>query len=143
VANVCVTEASCGTLHTIVAIKNLYSGHARDIMYQVWGMTGLFTKHVIIVDEDVDPWDSYQVEYAVATTVQARRDIEIVRGKSSGLDPSVPPSTRTWADLMGIDATRPVEYYQREGAEFPPSNQPPDDWLQKVRARWTTYGFQG
>lgn len=142
VSSVCVTEASCGTLHCIVAINKLYQGHTRDIMYLVWGMPGMFCKHVFVVDADVDPWDSYQVEYALATTVQARRDIEIVRGKSMGLDPSVPPSSRLETDLMGVDATRPAEVYEREGAQFPPSNQPPDEWLQKVRQRWIDYGFQ-
>jgi UbiD family decarboxylase len=142
VVNVCVTEPGCGSLHAVVAIQNLYSGHARDICYQVWAMPGSIAKHVTVVDADVDPWDPYQVEYAVATTVQARRDIEIVRGRGTFLDPAVPPSLRGWTDLMGIDATRPVEYYQREGAEFPPSNQPPDEWLQRVRDRWTAYGFR-
>jgi 2,5-furandicarboxylate decarboxylase 1 len=141
VKDVCVTEAGCGLFHTVVSIDKLYLDHPRDVFFLVWGLPGLFVKQVVVVDGDVDPWDPYQVEYAMATTVQAKRDIEIVRGKSCGLDPSVAPSNRYSSDLIGIDATRPAEYYRREGFEFPRSNNPPEDQLRRIRERWEEYGF--
>jgi len=43
---------------------------------------------------------------------------------------------------MGIDATSPVEDYEREGRPFPQSSEPPEKLLTEVRARWKKYGFK-
>jgi 2,5-furandicarboxylate decarboxylase 1 len=68
-------------------------------------------KHVTIVDDDIDVFDPVDVEWAVATRVQADRDVVIVsNARSKPLDPSLPlpihgkvPTTAK----MGIDATIP------------------------------------
>ena len=98
----------------------------------------------VVVDEDIDPWDAFQVEWAIATRVQADRDIEIIKnGKSSGFDVSQVPSRRGWSSWLGIDATKPAEEYEREGESFPASSEPPEKLLDRVRARWKDYGFKG
>jgi UbiD family decarboxylase len=141
VKNICITYASRG-FHTIVSIQKQYPGHARDVMSNVLGCPGLNCKHCVIVDEDIDPWDSFQVEWAIATRVQADRDIDIIKnGKSSGFDASQVPSRRGWSSWLGIDATKPVEEYAREGKRFPHSSEPSDELLMKVRARWKDYGL--
>jgi 2,5-furandicarboxylate decarboxylase 1 len=66
---------------------------------------------VTIVDDDIDVFDAVDVEWAVATRVQADRDVLIVsNARSKPLDPSLPlpvegkvPTTAK----MGIDATIP------------------------------------
>lgn len=142
IVNVCITSSGCAGYHAVVAIKKTYIGQVRDVFGHVWGQPDLNAKHCIVVDEDVDPWNPQQVEWAIATRVQAGRDIAIVsNGKSSNLDPSQAPSLRGWSDLLGIDATKPVEAYEREGEEFPVSCDPPEEWLGKVRAKWKEYGF--
>ena len=74
-----------------------------------------------IVDDDIDVFDHVDVEWAVATRVQADRDVLIVsNARSKPLDPSLPlpvqgkvPTTAK----MGIDATIPenipAERYKR------------------------------
>ncbi len=142
IVDVCVTPAGCAGFHAVVAITKSYPGHVRDVMGHVWGHPTLFCKHCVVVDDDIDPWNPFRVEWAIATRVQASRDIEIVKnGKSIVLDPSQVPSRRGWSDLLGIDATTPIEEYQREGAEFPASTDPPAEWLMRVQARWREYGF--
>jgi 2,5-furandicarboxylate decarboxylase 1 len=68
-------------------------------------------KHVTIVDDDIDAFDATDVEWAVATRVQADRDVLIVsNARSKPLDPSLPPSTTgkiPTTAKMGIDATIP------------------------------------
>ncbi|MDP2934878.1 MAG: UbiD family decarboxylase [Dehalococcoidia bacterium] len=143
IVDVCVTPAGCAGFHTVVAIEKRYPGHVRDIFGHVWGQPTMFSKHVTVVDSDIDPWNPTQVEWAVSTRVQADRDVEIVkRGKSIVLDPSQVPSLRGWSALMGIDATKPVDEYERDKTEpFPPTTDPKPDWLERVRARWGEYGF--
>jgi 3-polyprenyl-4-hydroxybenzoate decarboxylase len=61
---------------------------------------------VVIVDEDIDVFDESDVLWALATRVQADRDvITISRSLGAILDPSA--SEEGLSAKMGIDATRP------------------------------------
>jgi 2,5-furandicarboxylate decarboxylase 1 len=82
-------------------------------------------KHVVVVDEDIDVFDDVDVEWAIATRVQADKDVIIVSGaRSKPLDPSLPPvpGRIPTTAKMGIDATIPVdvprERYQRLSYAF-------------------------
>ena len=69
--------------------------------------TELYTKYVIVVDDDVDIFDINDVMWAVATRVRAEKDILFIPGaKGAILDPTSDPQTFTLTK-MGIDATRP------------------------------------
>jgi len=62
---------------------------------------------VVVVDEDIDVFDIKDVEYAIATRVQADRDIFIVKGaRGSSLDPSSVDGTSA---KVGIDATKSLD----------------------------------
>ncbi len=142
IRDVCATAASCAGFHVVVSIKKSYPGHVRDVMGHVWGHPTLYCKHVTVVDEDIDPWNPFLVEWASTTRVQACRDVvTIPGGKSVPLDVSQVPSRRGESDLMGIDATKPVREYAREGEIFPPSADPSPEQMEKVRKRWKDYGF--
>ena len=78
-------------------------------------LSTFLVKHVIVVDDDIDIFDLEQVEWALASRVQADRDVIIVpRMPTIPLDPSVAGSVTS---KMGIDATRsfdmPLERYER------------------------------
>ncbi len=65
-----------------------------------------YVKLVIVVDEDIDVFDEEQVLWAVATRMQADRDVFIVDGAMGTLlDPS---ATDAITAKMGIDATKPL-----------------------------------
>ncbi len=65
-----------------------------------------YVKLVIVVDEDIDVFDEEQVLWAVATRMQANRDVLIVdSAMGTLLDPS---ATDAITAKMGIDATRPL-----------------------------------
>lgn len=66
-----------------------------------------FVKNVIVVDADVDVFNEREVLWAVATRVQADRDVDVIRDvKGNTLDPSQTDDIMT-AKLI-IDATKPV-----------------------------------
>jgi UbiD family decarboxylase len=70
--------------------------------------TELYTKYVIVVDDDVDIFNISDVMWAVATRVRAEKDIIFIPGaKGAILDPTSDPQTFTLTK-MGIDATRPT-----------------------------------
>jgi UbiD family decarboxylase len=75
-------------------------------------------KHVVVVDEDVNPFDPAAVEWAIATRFQADRDLMVLADQpSSSLDPSAAlgtgpsakrePGQKTRSAKMGLDATIP------------------------------------
>jgi 2,5-furandicarboxylate decarboxylase 1 len=143
IVDACVTEGGCSQFHAVVSIRKTYPGQVGDIFGLVWSMPTIAAKHCIVVDDDIDVWNPQQVEWAVATRVQAHRDVAIIRhGRTNALDPSKEPSRGTRSDKMGIDATRPEYEYSLENAEFPPSADPTGEHLERVRARWAEYGFR-
>ncbi len=143
VVGACITEGGCGTFHAVVSIQKSYPGQVQDILSLVWGMPTLSVKLCIVVDDDVDPWNPQKVEWALATRMQASRDVEIIRhSRGLALDPSKPPSNSLRSDKMGIDATRPEFEYKQEDQEFPASADPNQEHLEQVRGRWSEYGFR-
>ncbi|MFC1814478.1 UbiD family decarboxylase [Thermodesulfobacteriota bacterium] len=141
VKDVCVTPGGAAGLHANVSIKKSFPGHARCVMALTWGFSVLFCKHVVVVDDDIDVWDPNMVEWAIATRVQASRDVSIVTGgHTSTLDPSQVGSKRAWSDWMGIDATNPVDEYRWDGGEMPPyADDFPKELMQVVNERWQEY----
>jgi 4-hydroxy-3-polyprenylbenzoate decarboxylase len=72
-------------------------------MQAVWDAVRLI-KLVTVVDADIDPWDSQQVEWALATRMRAERDVVVVQ--SAATSRSDPLSQGGKVGKLGIDATR-------------------------------------
>jgi UbiD family decarboxylase len=103
VRNVVLTKGGCGYLHAIIQIKKSTQGDAKNaIMAAFAAHTSL--KHVVVVDEDIDPCDPNDVEYAIATRVSGDRDIMVITGvRGSSLDPcQLEDGTNV---KVGVDAT--------------------------------------
>lgn len=87
----------------IISMRKTYEGQARTAMIAAFN-ADLYLKHVIVVDHDIRIADLQHVLWAIATRVQAERDIFIIpRARGSSLDPSAEPLGVV--DKMGIDAT--------------------------------------
>lgn len=101
--NVVLTTGGCGYLHAVIQIKKSTQGDAKNaIMAAFAAHTSL--KHVVVVDEDIDPANPEEVEYAIATRVRGDQDIMVITGvRGSSLDPCrVGDGTNV---KVGIDAT--------------------------------------
>jgi len=61
-------------------------------------------KHVVVVDEDIDPSDATEIEYAIATRVSGDLDVMVITGvRGSSLDPCQKDDGTNVK--IGIDAT--------------------------------------
>lgn len=131
-----------GAFHAVVSVEKAYEGFGKYVGVAVLGcMAGRSLKRVIIVDDDVDPFDPVAVEWAIATRVQPGRDVEILRELPGViLDPSLPhrhhsgPPALT--SKMIIDATR------YDAKDFPPVCLPDKEVMEKVAAGWERYGVR-
>jgi UbiD family decarboxylase len=103
VKNVVLTRGGCGYLHAVIQIKKSTQGDAKNaIMAAFAAHTSL--KHVVVVDEDINPEDPQDVEYAIATRVSGDRDVMVISGvRGSSLDPcQLEDGTNV---KVGVDAT--------------------------------------
>ncbi len=107
VKNVVLSEAGGCWLHGVVSIEKKVEGEGKNV-----GLAALAAhpsmKRVVVVDHDIDITDEKQVEWAIATRVQADRDVVIIRqAKGSSLDPSQDFTTHTMTKWI-VDATAPA-----------------------------------
>jgi len=100
------TSGGCGWLDAVVRIEKRGPDDGRMAIEAAFAGHGSL-KHAFIVDDDIDPTDPVQVEWALATRFQGERDLVVLaRQKGSSLDPSADPGTGETSKL-GFDLTRP------------------------------------
>jgi 4-hydroxy-3-polyprenylbenzoate decarboxylase len=96
-----------GVFHNlmIVSIRKSYAGHARKVMNGIWAMgQAMFTKCVVVVDEDCDVQDLAEVVLRVTNNIDPERDIQFTLGPVDSLDHA--SRLPNFGSKMGIDATR-------------------------------------
>ena len=96
-----------GVFHNlmIVSIKKSYPGQARKVMNAIWSLgQAMFTKCIIVVDEDVNVQDIADVTLKVSNHIDPERDIQFTLGPVDSLDHA--SRLPNYGSKMGIDATR-------------------------------------
>ncbi len=96
-----------GVFHNlmIVSIKKSYPGQARKVMNAIWSLgQAMFTKCIVVVDEDVDVQDVADVTLKVLNHIDPERDIQFTLGPVDSLDHA--SRLPDYGSKMGIDATR-------------------------------------
>jgi 2,5-furandicarboxylate decarboxylase 1 len=102
-----VPHTTCGAFMAFISMKKTADGEPQTAIMATFG-TEFYTKQVIVVDDDVDIFDTNDVLWAVATRVRPDKDIFFIPGaKGAILDPTSDPENFT-VTKMGIDATRPT-----------------------------------
>jgi len=115
----------CSYRVAVVSIRKAYPGHAKRVMMGVWSYLRqfMYTKWVIVVDEDIDARDWKDVVWALSTRMDPARDITLIEstpidyldfaspevglGSKIGLDATTkwPPETkREWGRPIRMDA---------------------------------------
>ncbi len=98
------TEGGSNWLSAVIQIKKRLEGESKN------AILAAFTAHpslkmAIVVDDDINPTDPIEVEYAITTRCQADRDLIIIaNAKGSSLDPSS-DQDNLLTTKVGIDAT--------------------------------------
>jgi 4-hydroxy-3-polyprenylbenzoate decarboxylase len=130
-----------GVFHNlmIVAIRKSYAGHARKVMNGIWAMgQAMFTKCIVVVDEDCDPQDLAEVTLRTANNIDPERDIQFTLGPVDTLDHA--SRLPNFGSKMGIDATRkwPAEGFTRQ---WPPMLKQDPGISAKIDAIWDKLGI--
>lgn len=126
---------ACSYRMAVVSIKKQYPGHAKRVMMGVWSFLRqfMYTKFVIIVDDDIDVKDWKEVIWAMTTRVDPTRDTTLINNTPIDyLDFASPVSGL--GSKMGIDATNklPGETDREWGTPIVMN----DDVIQRVDDIW-------
>jgi 4-hydroxy-3-polyprenylbenzoate decarboxylase len=130
-----------GVFHNLmlVSIKKSYPGQARKVMNAIWSLgQAMFTKCIVVVDEDCDVQDIGEVVLRVTNNIDPERDIQFTLGPVDSLDHS--SRMPNYGSKMGIDATRK---WKAEGFErpWPAMIEMDGDTKAKVDAMWASLGM--
>jgi 4-hydroxy-3-polyprenylbenzoate decarboxylase len=127
-----------GRFVAIISVKQMYPGHANQVgtaaISTEMGAYGL--KTVIVVDEDIDPWDLPRVLWALSFRFQPSRAQIINRGRSTPLDPSLPIDERDITSRIIMDATIPFEWKEK-----PVPIELDANMIKKIKAKWSELGL--
>jgi 4-hydroxy-3-polyprenylbenzoate decarboxylase len=96
----------CSYRMAVVQMKKAYPGHAKRVMFGVWSFLRqfMYTKFIVVVDDDVNIRDWKEVIWAITTRVDPLRDTTLVDNTPIDyLDFASPVSGL--GSKMGIDAT--------------------------------------
>jgi len=130
-----------GVFHNLmlVSIKKSYPGQARKVMNAIWSLgQAMFTKCIVVVDEDCDVQDIGEVVLRVTNNIDPERDIQFTLGPVDSLDHS--SRMPNYGSKMGIDATRK---WKAEGFErqWPAMIEMDRATKAKVDAMWAALGL--
>jgi UbiD family decarboxylase len=135
------TEAGGASGMLVIAMKKEYPEQVKEVAWGAWSLMNKEGKFTVVVDDDIDVRNPFQVEWAMGFRAQPARDTFMVDGVvPSGVDPSTAASDipqhdprRRSGSKMLIDATRKHPY--------PPAARVPKEFIDKAIARWSDYGF--
>jgi 4-hydroxy-3-polyprenylbenzoate decarboxylase len=130
----------CSYRMAVVSMKKQYAGHAKRVMFGIWSFLRqfMYTKFIIVTDDDVDVRDWKEVMWALTTRVDAARDTLIVENTPIDyLDFASPVAGL--GSKMGIDATNkwPGETKREWGQPIEMS----DDVKRRVDDLWGSLGL--
>ncbi len=132
----------CSYRIAVVSMRKAYAGHAKRVMLGVWSYLRqfMYTKWVIVVDEDINARDWKDVMWAVSTRMDPARDITVIENTPIDyLDFASPESGL--GSKIGLDATNklPPETKREWGREL--AMDP--DVVRRVTELWPALGLPG
>jgi 4-hydroxy-3-polyprenylbenzoate decarboxylase len=130
-----------GIFHNLVlvSIKKRYPGHARKVIFGLWGLALLsLSKAIVVVDDWVDVQNLSQVAWQALGNVDWSRDLVVTDGPVDHLDHA--SYQHSFGGKMGVDATakRPEEGYTRG---WPEALQMTPEVKARIDALWSRLGI--
>jgi 4-hydroxy-3-polyprenylbenzoate decarboxylase len=97
----------CSYRLAVISLRKQYPGHAKRVMFGIWSFLRqfMYTKFVIVTDDDIDIRDWKEIIWALTTRVDAARDCVVVENTPIDYLDFASPVAGLGSKL-GIDATR-------------------------------------
>jgi 4-hydroxy-3-polyprenylbenzoate decarboxylase len=132
----------CSYRIAVVSIRKTYPGQAKRVMMGIWSFLRqfMYTKFVIVVDDDINTRDWKDVMWAISTRMDPVRDVTLVENAPIDyLDFASPESGL--GGKIGLDATTklPPETKREWGRPISMT----DAVIEEVTRKWPSYGLPG
>jgi len=135
-------ESGGATGMIVVALRKEHPQQVKEVIWATWSLMNKEPKYLVVVDDDIDIRNPFEVEWAMSFRSQPGRDLMVANDVIAiGLDPSTAPvdvpehdPRRRLGSRLAVDATRKHAY--------PPDSRMPRQYLQTVHDRWSHYGFK-
>ncbi len=128
----------------VIQMRNVNPAQPWQALQAASGFEASMGKVMIVVDEDIDPWDPDSINWALSFRMQPQADVRIISGRASSLDYSaVPPGEASMKGLnfpkphgssaLLINATRKYDYF--------PVSLPKKEYMERARVIWEEEGL--
>jgi len=137
-----------------VSIKKMWEGHPMQVAYTLLGhkSSNLPVKMLVVVEEDVNIYDPVEINRAINNNVDPAEDVHVLPVNNLIFDVATSKENsniEAHGGVLGsklfIDATVKWRRHPRQerwgGARIAPVEPPPPGDVEKVKNRWTEYGF--
>lgn len=130
----------CSYRVAIISMRKQYPGHAKRVMFGLWSVLRqfMYTKFVIVVDEDIDVRSWQDVIWAMSTRMDPARDITMVDSTPIDYLDFASPEPGLGSKI-GMDATNKLPGETRR--EWGRPIRMNDDVVQKVDDMWDRLGI--
>jgi 4-hydroxy-3-polyprenylbenzoate decarboxylase len=131
---------ACSYRIAVVSIRKAYPGHAKRVMMGIWSFLRqfLYTKYIIVVNDDIDVRNWTDVMWAVATKMDPGRDITIVNDTPIDYLDFASPQPGL-GGKAGLDATDKIG--PETAREWGQPIRMADDIVDLVTRKWADYGL--
>ena len=131
---------SGGRQFLVISLRKPTQSEAWKTLFGAAAYNPMQAKIIVVVDDDIDPRDADSVIWAITYRIQPDRDIRVIPGKLTSIDPSAaPPGERvgtrgrlTTSGLL-VNATRKWDY--------PPVSLPKQEFMERAREIWEEEGL--
>lgn len=125
-----------------ISLKKDHPAQPMHAMWAAWCVYPSLGKTTVVVDDDIDIRDMFELQWAMSFRVQPAKDVQIVPvSPVLALDPSIAPEEvpqhvkgKMTASKIAIDATKKHDY--------PALALPPKEHLLRVDEKWEAYGLE-
>jgi 4-hydroxy-3-polyprenylbenzoate decarboxylase len=133
---------ACSYRVAVISMKKAYPGHAKRMMLGTWSYLRqfMYTKFVIVVDDDIDPRNWTDVIWAISTNVDPVRDVTLIENTPIDYLDFASPETGL-GGKMGIDATAKIGAETKR--EWGRKIRMGEDIIEEVTRKWASYGLPG
>ena len=133
---------ACSYRVAVVSIRKQYPGHAKRVMMGIWSYLRqfLYTKMIIVVDDDIDARDWKDVMWAIATRFDASRDFTVIDNTPIDYLDFASPLPELGGKI-GLDATNKIgsETIREWGRPIRMS----EEIVDLVSGKWPSLGLPG
>ena len=132
----------CSYRIAVVAIRKAYPGHAKRVMIAIWSFLRqfMYTKFVIVVDDDIDAREWKDVIWAISTRMDPVRDVTLIDDTPIDYLDFASPEAGLGGKI-GLDATTKLPPETRR--EWGRPIRMAEEIVTEVTSKWASYGLPG